>query len=300
MFLVILLFALFGGVCSVAKLSLSYASPLFIIGTRMFLAGAILIGYHWIRYRNNFNFTPKTLLLLFLLGAFNIYLTNVFAFYSLELLDSFKTCFIYNLSPFISALFSYFVFSETLSKNQWLGLIIGFLGFTFLVIDDFILDDLSSFSYGHLIMLLSVITSVYGWILMRQLVFDNGCSSSFANGGGMIVGGGLALIHSYFAENWNPIPVTDYAGFLQCSFFLIIFSNFICYNLYGYLLKEFTATFMSFAGFLTPLFTALFSCIFLGEIVTWNFFLALSIVFIGLLIFSKNKLMYEAVPATIS
>lgn len=290
MILVFLLFALFGGVCAVAKLSLSYASPVFIVGSRMLVAGVILLGYHYIRYRQIFKFEPNQLLLLFLFGAFNIYLTNIFVFYALGELDSFKTCFIYNLSPFISALFSYFVFSEKLSKNQWLGLIVGFLGFIFLVVDDFIFDDLSSFSYMHLIMLCSVISSVYGWILMRQLVFDKGCSSTFVNGAGMMIGGVMALIHSFFSEKWNPIPVVEYTGFLQCSLFLIIFSNFVCYNLYGYLLKKYTATFMSFAGFLTPLFTALFGWMFLGEIVTWKFFLAFFTVFAGLLLFSKHEL----------
>lgn len=298
MILVILLFAMFGGVCSVAKLSLSYASPLFFIGARMALAGVILLIYHRIRYGKEYKFQPKQLILLFLLGVFNIYFTNLFAYFSLEELDSFKTCFIYNLSPFISALFSYFVFSETLSNNQWLGLTIGFLGFTFLVVDDFILEDLSSFSFGHFIMLLSVFSSVYGWVLMRQLVFDNNCSPALANGGSMFVGGSSALIHSYFTENWDPVPVSDYAGYFQCSILLIVFSNLICYNLYGYLLKTYTATFMSFAGFLTPLFTALFGWMFLEEIVTWNFFLAFSIVLVGLLIFSKNELSYKVSPAT--
>src|SRR5436305_14258136 len=108
MFLVILLFALFGGVCSVAKLSLNHASPLFIVGSRMCLAGFLLLCYHYVRYQPSYKIESKKLALLFLLGFFNIYLTNVFAFYALEELDSFKTCFIYNLSPFISALFSYF------------------------------------------------------------------------------------------------------------------------------------------------------------------------------------------------
>lgn len=289
MLLVILLFALFGSVCSVAKLSLNYASPLFIVGSRMLLSGIVLITYHWIRYPKLYKFEPKQFYLFLLLGIFNIYFTNVFVFYALEEMDSFKACFIYNLSPFISALFSYFVFSETLSRNQWLGLMIGFLGFMFLVIDDFLLEDLSTFSSGHLIMLFSVISSVYGWILMRQLVFEKGYSATFANGFGMVIGGGLALMHSYFSEKWDPLPVFDFVGFLECSLFLLFISNFVCYNLYGYLLKKYTATFLSFAGFLTPLFTAFFSWIFLEEIVTWHFLLAFFTVFIGLVLFSKNE-----------
>jgi drug/metabolite transporter (DMT)-like permease len=289
--LVILLFAFFGAVCTIAKLNLSYASPLFIVGSRMTLAGLLLLGHHYIRYRHNFQFVPKQLVLLILLGIFHTYLTNVFFFYSLQELYSYKTCFIYNLSPFISALISYLIFSEILSKNQWLGLTIGFLGFTFLVIDDFFLNSSAGFSLGHLMMLFSVLADVYGWSLMRQLVVNNRCSATFANGAGMMIGGLIALFHSYLVEKWDPLPVLDYSGFFQCSLFLIVFSNFIGYNLYAHLLKKYTVTFMSFAGFLTPFFAAFFSWMLLGEIVTWNFFFTLFTVFIGLLVFHKDQLL---------
>jgi drug/metabolite transporter (DMT)-like permease len=298
MFLVVLLFALFGAVCSVAKLTLSYASPLFIVGSRMFLAGVLLLSYRYIKYREDFTLEPQKLLLLGFFGLFSIYLTNILTFYALDRLESFKICFVYNLSPFISALFSYFALSETLSRNQWAGLVIGFLGFALLAADDFLLEDLYSFSYWHLIMLLSVASSVYGWILMRQLVFEKGCSASFVNGAGMAIGGSTALIHSYFTEQWNPVPVSDYVGFIECSMFLILISNFVCYNLYGHLLKKYTATFMSFAGFLTPLCTAFFSWMFLGEIVHWNFFLALFTVLIGLMLFYNDELVQQPVPST--
>jgi drug/metabolite transporter (DMT)-like permease len=296
MLLIVLLFAIFGGMSSIAKLILNHASPVFIVGSRMLLAGIILLSYHQFYYPQKYKLQAKQLTLLFLLAVFNIYLKNILVFFALENIPPFETCFIYNLSPFISALFSYFVFSEMLTKNQWLGLTVGFLGFMFLIADDFNVNDLSVFSYGYLAMLISVAASVYGWILMRQLVSDEGFSASFANGIAMVAGGVIALIHSLFTEQWDPVPVSDYAGFLQCSLFLIIFSNFICYNLYGYLLKQYTTTFISFAGFLTPLFSALFSWLLFGEMITWNFFMALCTVFIGLFLFSQHEIK-DKIPA---
>jgi drug/metabolite transporter (DMT)-like permease len=71
---------------------------------------------------------------------------------------------------------------------------------------------------------------------------------------------------------------------------LIAISNLICYNLYGYLLKKYSVTFVSFAGFITPLFTALFGWWYLGEVVTWPFYVSAIIVFAGLCIFNQEEL----------
>jgi drug/metabolite transporter (DMT)-like permease len=106
----------------------------------------------------------------------------------------------------------------------------------------------------------------------------------------MLLGGPMALGHSRITENWNPVPVTEFVPFLECAFLLIIVSNLICYNLYGALLRKYTATFMSFAGFSTPLFTAFFGWLFLGETVSFSFYLSAVIVFAGLILFNQEEL----------
>jgi drug/metabolite transporter (DMT)-like permease len=60
--------------------------------------------------------------------------------------------------------------------------------------------------------------------------------------------------------------------------------------MYASLLKKYTATFMSFAGFIAPLFTALYGWAFLGEIITWHFYASSAIVFVGLFLFYKDEL----------
>ena len=135
------------------------------------------------------------------------------------------------------------------------------------------------------------ICSVYGWILLRQLVKDEGCTPFLANGFSMVVGGCFALTHSRLVENWNPIPVHgSLITFAECSILLIAISSIICYNLYGSLLKKYSATFISFAGFTTPLFTAFFGWIYLGELVTWPFYLSAVMVFAGLFVFYQEEL----------
>lgn len=293
MFLVFFLYALFASVFTLEKFGLAYSPPLFLVGSQMFLAGVIMLSYQYTFDRKEFQFKASSFWLIIRLAIFNIYLNNAFEFLALQYLDSFKICFFYSLSPFVAALFSYFIFAESLSWKKWLGLAIGFVGILPILMDKSGEEtpswSLFNMSWQEGIMLLAAVSSVYGWILLRQMV-KLGYAPVMANGLGMIIGGVIALINSYLMENWDPIPVTNYLAFLQCTLLLILVSNLICYNLYGYLLKKFSATFMSFAGFLTPLFTAFYGWVFLGEIITWPFFLSAFIVFLGLLLFSHEEL----------
>jgi len=294
MFYVFLLYALFASVFTISKTALEYAQPFFLIGTRMMFAGLILLAYQFIFKKQTLSFKQPVWIKLFQLALFNIYLTNVFEFWGLRYLTSFKTCFIYSLSPFISALLCYVMFSEKLNTKKMLGLGIGFLGFLPILISQTAGEEQAGhffiFSWAELSVMLAATLSVYGWIILKQLINDHGLSPLFANGMSMLIGGAMALSHSLMVEEWNPIPTTNFYIFLECTVLLIIISNLVCYNLYGYLLKKYSAVFMSFAGFTTPLFTALFGWFFLGEVVTWPFYLSFLLVVCGLWIYDQDEI----------
>ena len=105
MYLVFLLYALFASVFTISKTGLQYAEPFFFVGSRMALAGAILLAYQFFMKRDQFLLRKEHLAKFLGLAFFNIYVTNVLEFWGLQYLTSFKTCFIYSLSPFVSALF---------------------------------------------------------------------------------------------------------------------------------------------------------------------------------------------------
>ncbi|MBN4067182.1 aminotransferase class V-fold PLP-dependent enzyme, partial [Simkania negevensis] len=143
-------------------------------------------------------------------------------------------------------------------------------------------------SWPEIALLTAAVSSVYGWILLRQFVAHKGVGTWTVNGYAMAIGGVLTLIYSRMVETWNPLPVWNTVGFLETGIALLIISNLICYNLYGHLLKKYTATFMSFSGFSTPIFVAIFGWIFLKEVVPWEFWLSFSILFVGLFIFHRE------------
>ena len=293
MALVILLYALFASVFTVGKFGLESASPFFLVGSRMLIAGTMMLGYLFFRKRSEFRLEKEHFFQFLFLGIFNIYVTNACEFWGLKYLTSSKACFLYSLSPFVSALLAYWMLKEKMNPKKWLGLVIGFLGFIPILLNQTTQEELTGhflvFSWAELAVMTAAVSSVYGWIVLSKLV-RAGYHPLMVNGVSMTLGGALTLVQSMIFETWNPVPVSDYATFFMVCAFLMTVSNFICYNLYGYLLKRFSATFISFAGFTTPLITALLGWLFLGENVNYSFFLSAGIVFTGLTLFYYEEL----------
>lgn len=293
MWLVFLMYALFASIFTVAKATLEYASPFFLIGSRMAVAGALIIAYQFFFNRSALQWRRSYWKSLLSVIVFNFYLTNIFEFWGMQFVTSSKACFIYNLSPFVSAFLMYFLFTEKLSRWKWLGLIVGFIGMLpILMSGDQSEDQLGSvlfFSWPEISLLFAVVCSAYGWISVRKLC-DLKCSPLTVNGIGMFFAGILALIHSYVVEPWEPVPVSAWEPVLKGSLYMMIISNLLAYNLYSYLLKRFSVTFMSLAGSLTPLFAILFGTLFLGEPLTWSFFISLPVVLAGLYMFHLEEI----------
>lgn len=319
MYLVFLMYALFASIFTVAKATLEYASPCFLLGFRMIIAGIIILSYFvfkWLKNRNQslaslviekpsgqecVSLSTTSLMALILpcisVSFFTYYLTNVLEFWGLAKMTSAKACFIYNLSPFVSALISYAVLKEKMSFMRWIGLIIGFLGMMIIFYDgDFSYNftSLMLFQSGDLFLVGAVVSSAYGWILMRKLRQVN-YNFLWINGVGMLIGGLLSLGTSFILESWDPTPVTNWAAVLKGSAYMLVVSNLLAYNLYSYLLKLFSATFISFAGFVTPLFAAVYGIFFLNESLSWDFVAASGIVFVGLYLFYKEELKKEGI-----
>lgn len=293
MFFVFLTFFIWSTSFTLGKTTLECAPPIFLTGIRMFLGGLVILAFLALFKKADFKIKKQQLFPLILLSISAVYLTNVFEFWGLQYLTAAKACFIYSLSPFLSALFSYFQFKEKVTSRKLLGLVVGFIGFVPVLLNqsgaEELLGGFSFLSWAEIALIVATVTSVYGWILLRKLGKEDGMSPLMANGSSMCLGGMIALVHSLFADSWTPTPITNYSGFFQGVFLMIIISNLICYNLYGWLLKRFTATFLSFAGLMTPLFAAFFGWLVLGETVSWTFFLSVGIISFGLwLVYSEE------------
>ena len=309
MILVCLMYALFASTFVIGKLALLYISPLLFIGIRMLIGGSILLLYYRFIAKNKLTINKKDYNDFGKIIFFHIFCAYTLEFFALEYIQTAKACLAYNLSPFFTAYFSYYLFSEKLTKQQFAGLLIGFIGFLPMLLTssyttNFCTIKSCCISIYDIALLISVASSAYGWIIMKKLI-DKKYSFLLINSIGMIGGGIIAFLLSLAYEGAPQLknaptvcpllahcygPTTEKLIMLSIySLSLIVIANIICYNLYAYLLSRYSPTLLSFAGFLTPLFAALFGWVFLQEALTCKFFITIIIVFIGLYIFSLKK-----------
>lgn len=292
MWLIFVLYGICASMFTISKYVLGFAQPIFFMSVRMIGAGIILGGYYWIKnksFMRQYMASSFSDWFLFLqIIVFHVYLTYICDLCALTQLTSIESAFIYNLAPFLSALFSYFWFAETMTIKKWLGLLLGFSS----LFPELITEPLNFKQKlaPIAITILAVISSSYGWVVLRKLVKDKQYSPLYVNSVGMFFGGVAALITSLLSEIWMPFPVYNWAGFIRGTICIIVVANIIFYNLYGFLLKKYTATFLSFAGFLCPLFSIVFGALFLRESVPTHFIFSTLLVSIGLFIFYHEDL----------
>lgn len=294
MILIFILYFLCALTFTIAKSTLAFAQPIFYVGFRMIIAGLCLLFFYFYKkgIRSDLSSITRTEWKSILqIIIFSIYIAYVLDLWSLQYITSIESSIIFNLSPFIAALFSYFWFSEIMTIKKWFGLLLGSLSLLPLTIHQETFLSCNADRMLPLIALLfSVIASAYGWILMRDLIMIKGRSPVLINGIAMLGGGLLALATSGLTEPWFPSPVYNWKSFLFSTFLMIIIANFLFSNLYGYLLKSYTATFISFAGFLCPIIAAFLGAFILNEPLDGRFFISMLGVFVGLILFYQEEL----------
>lgn len=286
MVLVALLYAILASTFVLAKNSLLYAKPFFLIGFRMLLAGMLLLIFA--KIRGVLILKKCDWWLIFRVSLFHIYLSFVLEFWALQHLSALKTTLIYSSTPFIAALLSYFLLQERLRIQKKIGIFIGLLG----MLPIFIsiggnAKELLQISLPDIVLFGAVASGAYAWFLVKELL-QKGYSLLVINGVAMLLGGLGSFFTSMFFER-APF-VYSWPDFLFWVGLLIIVSNVVVYNFYGYLLHRYTITFLTFAGFLCPSFAMLYDWAFFGRALQMQYLISIVLVTVGLYIFYKNEL----------
>lgn len=283
---------LYGVSIPISKFLLVFCPPIYFSGIRMTCAGIVLLGSKWIFDKRKLVFKWRYLSLYLQTALFGIYGKYILRNWSLDHMPAVKFGFMLNSAPFIAALFSFFYFGERLTKKQWAGLLIGFLGLLPILIlkttPELLTPEFFSISLPELAVFGALACHTYGLITARKLIKDYHCSAAVVNGTRALLGGSLAWITGVLVEGVFPIAnVPVFTGWLLV---LILTGNVVCQSLYLKLLRKYSVTFMSFTDFISPLAIAFYSWLFLGEAMTWHYAFSTVIVFFGLYLFYQDEL----------
>jgi drug/metabolite transporter (DMT)-like permease len=297
MILLIVLNLLYASMFILAKFSLNVCQPIFMTGARMVLGGVIslliygMTSYSWQSIRS---ITRSQWGLIGLLSLINVYVCNALEMWGLQYLSVGKTAFIYNLTPFFSALLAYFLFSEYMTWQKWLGLSLGFIGFIpILMGPSEVIDTTATFGFlslAELALLSAAISSVFGWTIMRLLIKERSFSPFFLNGISMVLGGLLCFGHALYFETQPFITSGGFWQFIQLTLAMGILKHVVAYNLNSYLLTKYTTTLVAFFSFTSSLFATVLGILFFNEIVSIYFIISVLCVFTGLMIFYQQEL----------
>ena len=278
----------------IGKLSFAYGHPIFLTGIRMVLAGFGLLFFVFFTDKKTVGrFSKKVVYLLIGLSLCNVFLTNWLQFWALQYTTAGKAIFIFNMSPFIAALFSYFIYNERMTIKKLLALIISFVGFLPILIsnayDHIPLKHFLFINIAEVALLLAAIISVIGWFIMKELLQTSNCSLVFANGLSMLAGGIVFFPISYLSEGANWYSITHVYKISGLLAVLIIANNIINYNAYAYFLRHISATLIFLISFTGPLFALFFGWLFLGEKIGISFLITIIVVGIGLAMYYQEE-----------
>ena len=296
MFLVILLYALFGSLFTLGKITLFYAKPFFITGALMLIGGSITMAYLYLSNSQKYSIRAQDWTYYLKIGIFGVFLPYCLRAWGLQYMPSTKAAFIFTFFPFSTALLSYLIHKEKLSLQKMIGLLIGFVGMIPTLITTTPLEQLKGslgfISLPELAVIGAVICFSYNLINVRVLVKERGCPAPLATGMGALIGGFLAFDAALLFE--RPLSIKDPSIFWPLLFLQIVISNGICLNLQAHLLKEYSPTFLAFAGFLTPIWAAFFGWFFLNEKAYPSYIISFILVLAGLIIFYYDTRAQEA------
>lgn len=298
MWQVFLMYALFGSIFSIGKIGIENSEPYFLTGIRMLLAGGILLAYYCYKNPGKIVITKSEWKLLFLVAFFNVFITNAFEFWGLQYMSAAKTCVIYNLSPFWAALIAYTFGTENMSGKKWMGLAVGLLAISPMMVGPIFAGEFSESTTLELVaecaLTVSSITAVVGWTFVKKLTVENKTPALLINGISFLMAGVMCLTTSLSIEKWNPVPVFSWPEFLFALGYIVLIHNIICYGIYAASLKKFSVTFMSFAGLSCDLFAAFFGWLFLSEPIFLSFWIAFIGIMVGLYLFYQEENTLEA------
>ncbi len=279
------------GVYTFGKQALLYSDPFFLTAVRYIPSGLVFIAGAYVLNKKEFVF-KKNALPLFIGISFFYFLMDALRLVSLKHIPSSHAALMSVLSPFVAALIASSFFKEKFPFKKYFALCLGFFGVLPLIIETISHNNSLHFSChdlitGYVAMFISVITAVVATFIFKKLL--SFYSVYLILGVAVFFGGIMSLIVSLVSETWHPIPVENFAFIAPYIVFIFITHNLIAQPLYGYLVKKYPVTLVTFATLITPVTSAALGYLLYGQAIGSVFFFSLITLMIAFILFYQEE-----------
>jgi len=298
MIIIFLAYFFIASAISANKVLLGFLPLSFFVGLRYICAGMIMITYNYFTSnRMRFSYFKRDIPKILTIALFTTTIPTLLKNYGIKHMLSSKAAMIGSIDPFVTAIYAYILFSEKLTWKKFLGILIGFLGVSIIILakkpGEPSLMAWFEISFPELATIGAVIIGRYGWILIRSVLKKDRYTPTQINGLTMFVSGMIAFsyyLYTYYTGTAEAIHIPSTTTFISLFAYTVIAGNILGYALYAISFKRYQITFVSIAGFSIPIFVTLIGWSLLGEKITPLFILAAFIIFAGLILFHYDAL----------
>ncbi|MDI1309732.1 MAG: drug/metabolite exporter YedA [Methylotenera sp.] len=174
-------------------------------------------------------------------------------------------------APIWMAIFSSF-FGHKITRQEWLGIAVGFVGIVLLNLGGSFKGDITS----ALLLMFAAASWSFGSVWGKRLPMPQGLMGAACQ---MLCGGLIAFALSLgFGETW-PNHISDKSWLAML--FLVVLGSLVTYSAFQYLLKTVRTLVASSNTFVNPVVAFIVGIWFANEQVTTNEYIALAIILVG-------------------
>ncbi len=227
------------------RIALESFPPFFTAGFRYLLVGAGM--YIYLRRRSVASPSIRQWAAAALTGAFLLLGGTGGVVYAEQWVGSGVAALVIATTPLWTVLFAG-IWKQWPQRNEWLGLILGFLGIVLLNLE----GDLRAYPLGAAILVLAAASWSFGSMLSLRLPMPKGMMSSAAQ---MLTGGLIVLLIGFSAG--EHVPTHPSVRAVGALIYLAVFGSLLGYTAYTYLLKNVTPALATSYSYVNPVLAVL-------------------------------------------
>lgn len=251
---------------------------------RSLFASLFFIVLLRVRRQKLISFETSDIFRFIILGILNIPLNQLLFFVSIKLTTAPNVALAYALSPIFILIIAVVFFNEKVNLAKIFGIIIAFLGITFVLLENGV-SLKSEYFAGNILALIAslcwALFSTYGKPLIKKY------GSIYSTALAMNIGFLLFLPISFALGDYNRINLVAPIHLAQILYLAIMTSG-LAYLIWYYALKKLPASNVGVFNNLQPVFTTILSVIFFKQKLSLIYVLGGLMVILGVILTQKN------------